>query len=63
MRLFPLSILDLLRGPPRILKAVFTITLGCSAIKRRLEPGPMSGRSDMEDSLGHPDLAPDCDRD
>src|SRR5918993_3016017 len=45
------------------LEAVFTITLGCSAIKRRLEPVPMSGRSDMEDSLGQQDFTPDWDRD
>src|SRR3954449_6724201 len=49
--------------PDRPLEAVFTITLGCSVIERRLEPMPMSGRSDMEDSLGQQDFAPDRDRD
>src|SRR4051794_21879083 len=47
----------------KCLEAVFTITLGCSVIERRLEPMPMSGRSDMEDSLGQQDLARARDRD
>src|SRR5829696_8302143 len=32
-------------------------------MERGLMPMPMSGVPDMGDSLGRPDLAPDCDRD
>src|SRR5215207_7252051 len=32
-------------------------------MERGLMPMPMSGPPDMGDSLGRPDLAPDCDRD
>ena len=45
------------------LEAVFTITLGCSAMERHLGSMPMSGGSDMEDGLGQQDLARDRDSD
>ena len=51
------------RSSQNIQEAVFTTTVDCSVMERGLMRMPMSGLPDIGDSLGRPDLAPDCGRD
>src|SRR5215211_8660993 len=51
--------LSVSEGEP--LEAVFTTTIDCNVTGRPMMPMLMSGLPDRGGSLGHPDLASDCD--
>src|SRR5215210_6527468 len=57
------SAISRLRSVVGPLEAVFTTTIDCIVTGRALPPMSMFGMPNMGDSLGHPDLAPDCDGD